>query len=310
MQTLEVEFVALTECVVSPGYRLAFNPAREAGVHYNLAGQGHVVVDGHAPIRVTPHTLVIIPAGKSFRFEVGGPNGSIKTVSSPRPTKTEPGVLQRFEAGEGEPRMMLICGNFRTRLGDAADLFKGLDAPIVEQFDSEDRLDEHMKDAFRELLAQEEGTGTMAASLLKQVIVKLLRRSVASNELWVERLSVLKDPPIARAFADMIARPGAAHTSDTLAHTAGMSRSVFMDKFTQLFGQPPIAVLRQLRLSHAKDLLVRTSQSVDHVAHELGYTSRSSFNRAFKSIFHQDPTEYRERARAARRTTPLNQIAN
>jgi AraC family transcriptional activator of mtrCDE len=39
--------------------------------------------------------------------------------------------------------------------------------------------------------------------------------------------------------------------------------------------------------------LKTTSNSVDVIAHSAGYQSRSSFVRAFKRAYGQDPTEYR-----------------
>ena len=276
-QALEVDLVALTECLVSPGYRLSFGGSEVASVHYNLAGVGRIVVEGHEPVEVHPHTLVIVPAGKLFRFEVDGPQGTLETLNLQRPSTTEHDAFHRFEAGEGDPRMTLICGNFRCHHGPNQDLFADLQTPVVEHFSPADRVDTRMREAFEELLAQEEGDGTMATTLLKQVVVKLLRRSVASNELWVERLSALQDPQIARAFAEMIARPGGNHTSNSLAELAGMSRSVFMERFTKLFGQSPIAMLRYLRLNHATILLRRSSSSVDHIAHDVGYSNRNSF---------------------------------
>jgi AraC family transcriptional regulator, activator of mtrCDE len=305
MRALEIDFVRLTECVVSPGWRLSFGGSDIPSVHYNLAGEGRIVVEGHDPVSVEPHTLVIIPANKPFRFEVDGPGGALTTLKLARPSDESHGAFHRFEAGNGDPRMTLICGSFRAHHGTQDDVFGGLQTPIVEQFSPEDRLDERMKDAFAELLAQEEGDGTMAAALLKQVVVKLLRRSVASNELWVERLSVLQDPQIARAFAAMIARPGANHTTDTLSAVAGMSRSVFMERFTRLFDQSPISVLRVLRLNYAKELLGKPTASIDRVAHEVGYSNRGSFGRAFKDEFGEEPVDYREKVLALRSASPL-----
>ncbi len=134
---------------------------------------------------------------------------------------------------------MLICGYFHASFGASVDLFASLRDPIVEQFDSGDRLDESLKSAIAELMAQEVGMGAMATSLLKQVLVRLLRRSLTSMNLWVERFSILGDPPIARAFAEMVARPGAPHSVLTLAQTSALSRSAFMARFTAVFGHSP-----------------------------------------------------------------------
>jgi len=145
-----------------------------------------------------------------------------------------------------------------------------------------------------ELVAQEVGTGAMTAALMKQVLVTLLRRSLTTKNLWVERFSMLGDPRIARAFAEMVTHPELPHSVESLAQTAGLSRSVFMARFTRLFGKPPKATLRDLRMRHATVLLTNRGLSVDQIVHGVGYTSRSSFSRAFRKIQGCDPSEYRD----------------
>jgi hypothetical protein len=48
-------------------------------------------------------------------------------------------------------------------------------------------LDTRLEMALKELVAQEVGAKAMSAALLKQVIVALMRRSLSSLNLWVER---------------------------------------------------------------------------------------------------------------------------
>src|SRR5690606_24879621 len=120
-------------------------------------------------------------------------------------------------------------------------------APIVEQFDESDQVDQRLRLALAELVAQEVGSAAMSSALLKQVIVALLRRSLRSMDLWVERFALLGDPQIARAFAGMVANPGAPHSVESLARTAFLSRSAFMARFTKTVGRSPMTVLRDLR---------------------------------------------------------------
>jgi AraC family transcriptional activator of mtrCDE len=136
--------------------------------------------------------------------------------------------------------------------------------------------------------------GAMTASLLKQVIIALARRSLKSSQRWTDRFSILTDRQITRAFADMIARPGAAHTVESLASSAGLSRSAFMARFSGIFGRSPMAVLRDLRMRQAALELTTTTMPVDVVAHNAGYESRSSFVRAFRKVYDVDPSEYRQ----------------
>ncbi len=299
MTTLEVQFVKLSECLVSKGWRLELAGAEAPGIHYNLSGNGTLVAAGHPPIRLTPHTLVIMPPRQQFCIEVAHEesSGCVLATVEGRSQIFAPGTLRRFVAGDGKPDVIMICGYFRAAYGASIDLFGNLSAPIVERFDASDQLDSKLKAALAELIAQEVGMGAMTTGLLKLVLVALLRRSLSALNTWAERFYILSDPHVARAFADMAARPGAAHTVHSLSQVAGLSRSAFMARFSQLFGRAPMAALRELRMRQAASLLLSNSSSVDRIAHIVGYASRSSFLRAFRQTYGSHPSEYRAKTR-------------
>jgi AraC family transcriptional activator of mtrCDE len=295
MTSLEVDFVKLAECLISPGWRLTMRGSDTPGIHYNLTGSGRMIVGDQPPIDLMPHTLVIVPQGHSFIIEGPSNRPAATTWQTVKDQLQDipPGGLRRFVAGEGAPQTMLICGYFRAAYGASIDLFASLSSAIVEQFGDADELDRKLRAALAELAAQEVGTGAMTAALMKQVLVTLLRRSLGSSPLWLERFSMLGDPQIARAFAGMAARPGAQHSVQSLAQIAGLSRSAFMARFAAALGHPPMTVLRQLRMRRAAALLTAGHLSIDQVAHQVGYGSRSSFFRAFREAHGIDPSQYR-----------------
>lgn len=299
--TLEVDVVRLTECVVSPGFALEIAPNDLPGIHYSLGGTGRLVIGDGPAISLPPHTLFVAPPKTPFRIEVEagyGGRAALRTIAS-RNLVLPTGEFRRIVAGEGDPQALLICGYFRATYGSSVDLFSTMISPIVESFEHDERLDHKLQAALDELTLQEVGSSAMSAALMKQVLVTLLRRSLRSSELWAERFSLLSDPNIARAFAEMIAKPGAAHSVETLASTAGLSRSAFMTRFSDTFGEPPMALLRQVRMRHAATLLKTSRLSIDQIASAVGYTNRSSFFRVFRSSFDSDPSEYRARNRPA-----------
>jgi AraC family transcriptional activator of mtrCDE len=293
LDTLEVHWVKLSECLVSPGWRLHLEPTDAPGLHYNLKGSGRLIVEQGPAIPLSPHTLVIIPAGRSFRIEVAStaPGQPLRTLESAWRTFA-PGEVRRFIAGDGEPEIVLICGYFLASYGASFDLFANLPSPIVEVFDETDRLDDTLKTALAELVAQEIGTGAMTAALLKQVVVTILRRSLRAASLWTERFSQLNDPALARALTAMALRPGAPHSVESLSRAAGLGRSVFMSRFMDTFGRPPMTVLRQLRMRQAALLLTAEHLGVEQVAAAVGYATRSGFSRAFRHTYGCDPSDY------------------
>lgn len=299
LSALSVEFVRLTECLVSPGWRLNFGGASAPGIHYILCGHGRMVLEGHPAIELAPHTLVITPPNQYFHVEVlpEDPERGVTQEVEGRWKPFPPGAIRRFVAGEDGPHLMMICGYFQASYGTSVNLFSTLSAPIVEQFDTAQHIDRTLQSALQELIDQEVGTGAMTATLLKVVLIALLRRSLTSINLWVERFSLLGDINIARAFSHMAAHPGARHSVNSLARTACLSRSSFMARFTEVVGSPPMTVLRGLRIRQAASMLVTGELSVDQIARSVGYTGRSSFLKAFHDAYGVHPSDYRAQCR-------------
>lgn len=295
MQAIDIDVIALTEILVPHGHRVEFGMIDAPGIHYNLSGVGYITINGGPTMPLKPHLLVIMPPNTPFAIEVEGGGGPPTLITRDCWTRQD-GIL-RVALPDQEPEIVQICGFFNASFGQSVRLFGELREPVIEQFEPADRIDLKLREAMHELLQQEVGVGAMTASLLKQIVVSLLRRSLKSSQRWTERFSVLADKQITRAFADMVARPGAAHSIQSLAHTAGLSRSAFMARFSDIFGQSPMTILRDLRMRQAANDLSTTKMSIDAVAQNAGYSSRSSFVRAFRQAYQRDPSDYRRMAR-------------
>jgi len=295
MRALEIEVIALTEMLIPSGHRAEMGTIDAPAIHYTVSGRGRISIGNGPSMPLEPHLLIIKPPNTPFAIEVDGAGGPKRLISRDC-WKQHDGVLRIGMPAE-QPEVIQICGFFNASFGPSVGLFRELREPVVEKFEPTDRIDLKLREAIEELCAQEIGMGAMTASLLKQVIVALVRRSMKSSRSWTERFSVLADRQITRAFADMVARPGAAHTVQSLAQSAGLSRSAFMARFSEIFGRSPMAVVRDLRMRQAALDLTTTSAPVEVVAYNAGYQSRSSFVRAFRNAYDVDPSEYRQSAK-------------
>jgi AraC family transcriptional activator of mtrCDE len=291
MRALDIDVVALTELLVPRGHRVELGNIDVPAIHYNLSGEGRMAINGGPFVPLHPHLLIIVPPNTPFVIEVDGDGPGLKSIERNCWTRDQ-GYLRINQAGE-IPEVVQICGFFNASFGPAIGLFRELTTPVIEQFEPTDRIDEKLREAMGELLDQEVGMCAMTAALLKQVIISLLRRSMGSSQNWTERFAILSDRQITRAFADMVARPSASHTVQSLAHSAGMSRSAFMSRFTATVGRAPMSVLRDLRMRQAALDLATTTTPIEVIAHNAGYESRSSFARRFAAVYGKDPTEYR-----------------
>jgi AraC family transcriptional regulator, activator of mtrCDE len=297
---LEIDVVALTEIFVPRGYRAEMGMIDAPALHYNLRGAGRLLINRGQKIPLTPHLLIIVPPKTPFAVEVEGAELPLRLMNRDCWTRDE-GVL-RVKIPNEKAALVQICGFFNASFGQSVGLFRDLREPVIEQFEPTDKIDVKLQEAMEELTSQELGAGAMTASLLRQVIVALVRRSMKSSQSWTDRFSILADKQITRAFADMAARPGRAHTVETLAHSAGLSRSAFMARFSEIFGRSPMNVLRDLRMRQAALDLTTTSTPVEVVAHNAGYESRTSFVRAFRKAYDRDPSNYRESVKAGEGT--------
>jgi AraC family transcriptional activator of mtrCDE len=295
MRALEIDVIALTEMLIPPGHRAEMGTIDAPAIHYTVSGRGRISIGDGPSMPLEPHLLIIKPPNTPFAIEVDGAGGP-KTLITRDCWQRQDGVL-RVAMPAGQPEIIQICGFFNASFGQSVGLFRELRVPVVEKFEPTDRVGLKLREAVEELGAQELGMGAMTASLLKQVIVALVRRSMKSSRSWTDRFSILADRQITRAFADMVERPGAAHTVQSLAHSAGLSRSAFMARFSETFGRSPMAVLRDLRMRQAALELTTTSAPIEVVAFNAGYESRSSFVRAFRKAYDADPSEYRQGAK-------------
>ncbi|WP_309006354.1 AraC family transcriptional regulator [Pelagicoccus sp. SDUM812005] len=85
-------------------------------------------------------------------------------------------------------------------------------------------------------------------------------------------------------------------TLKEIASACGVTREHFIRSFSRRYQQSPGALLRQLRLQHARGLLETTAQPLETIARSSGFSSANVFCRAFRSAYHTTPTQYREAA--------------
>lgn len=164
----------------------------------------------------------------------------------------------------------------------------------MEEFKADDRLDMKLKSVMAELMSQEVAVGAMTAALLKEIIVTLVRRSFSSLTFWAGRVSVLSDPHVAIAFANMVVQPGRAHSIHSLATDACLGRSTFIARFNNAVGHSPMTLLRELRMRQAALQLQMSNLPVEQILRNAGYSSRSSFVKAFRTSYGVDPSTYRD----------------
>ncbi len=84
---------------------------------------------------------------------------------------------------------------------------------------------------------------------------------------------------------------------DTLAESAGLSRSAFFKKLKSLTGFAPADLVKEIRLGKARHLVVTTDKSAQEIAFAVGFKESSYFGKCFKKKYGMTPLEYRQTKR-------------
>jgi AraC-like DNA-binding protein len=106
-------------------------------------------------------------------------------------------------------------------------------------------------------------------------------------------LAGLQDPVVGPALAALHGDARERWTVEQLARVAGVSRSVFAERFTAVIGHPPMQYLAQWRMQIASRLLIDGGR-VSTVADAVGYESEAAFSRAFKKLVGEAPATWRD----------------
>lgn len=292
---LEVDVVQLTDCLIGHSWRVSFAADHMAGLHYVISGFGELTVSSGAVVALSPGTLVIVPPNRAFEICVPTDRGDLRVrkVSSPHSAPGSSVPLRKIVAGDEEGALIMLCGHFRACFGVSVDLFSTLLCPIVDHLGHTDRAASALGALAAEFAIPRLGAHSMSTNLLKQVLVELVRRSLGAPFPITKKFSMLRDPEIVHVLARMVKTPTASFSILTLSQMTGLSRSVFMARFTKAMRHPPIEVLRQLRMKEAATLLADERHTIEDVARAVGYLSRSSFYRAFSEVYGTDPSTFR-----------------
>lgn len=140
------------------------------------------------------------------------------------------------------------------------------------------------------------GSRTLCERLLDALLVYALRQWVgqqgACGATW---LAALEDPQLGPVLHGMHTAPQSALELAGWARRAGMSRASFSRRFRQVVGAPPMAYLKDVRLSRAGALLRQSPHDLESIASQVGYASGFSLSRAFKRKYGVAPGHYRAR---------------
>ncbi|HEX3523347.1 MAG TPA: AraC family transcriptional regulator, partial [Stellaceae bacterium] len=156
------------------------------------------------------------------------------------------------------------------------------------------RLKRTIDAIIEEALADRPGRDLVVDRLIEVLLVEALRfRSEGVDAIGRPGLLVgLADPLLARALRRLHGDVAHAWSVEELAREAGLSRSVFSERFVQKVGVPPMQYLIEWRMALAKAMLQRDAPPLEAVAAAIGYQSASAFSTAFRREVGSPPSHF------------------
>lgn len=249
------------------------------------------------PLRFGPGDCYLLNHRQRLRL-ASAPGLPAQDFSNVMEAAEATGVIVHNGGGE----VFVISGRFDFSGNHAALLFEAL-PPIVHIPGATSQagvLRWALEQFAAELQSPQPGGALMSTHLAHLMLVQALRLHLAAAgdgpQGWFRALA---DARVGRAVSAMHAQPARAWTLEALAAVAGMSRTVFAQRFKALVGKTAMDYLTRWRMLVAADRLRSGRDSVASVAFSLGYESESAFCAAFRRVMQCSPTQYRRQGAPA-----------
>lgn len=217
-------------------------------------------------------------------------DGSVISVSEPSLLFYPRGDTHRVEVQPGQTAS-LLCAHIVFHDGVANPLARVLPQCLVLRLSEMGGLGATLDLLFSEAGATAPGREVILDRLCDVLLIQVIRREFESGRLSLGLLAGLSDRQLSLALAAIHERPQEPWSLQSLAQVACMSRAAFTERFRDVMGVPPGEYLTRWRIGISTRLL-REGMSVKQVSSRAGYTSPSTFTRAFTALMGASPREW------------------
>ena len=290
LANLSVTVEPFAVCMLDRGWRLTLPGPPCAMLHFVVQGDGWLSApDGtHTPIG--KNWLIVIPTGAVHSLDTQEQiEHELKIPCTP-----DGPPVHYILAGDSGPLDMLVgCGTLNVRYGEALGLFDHLSEMLVVDMSGIPGVDGLFKVLMDEQATDSPGKPVVQGAIMTQLLVYMFRALGKQSESNLTWLNALDDPRLVRSIDHILDDPGGAHTVESLADVACMSRSAFSKHFHDAFSRSPMALVNHVRLERAAKMLSTGHSSIDQIGKRVGFSSRSHFSRAFKKHTGISPAAYR-----------------
>lgn len=256
-----VDHIILDECVM---------------FQFALDGSMCLDIPNRSPVRHNGFrcTMMTFREGRLVR-RLEGRSGRIRYIGVVVPFETlirDYGVTTEMLAGDF--RRFMISSSRKVRV---IDYPLQRDQLLASHAILECRLSGALRDRFMEAKLSE---------LICLTLAHVAKPGVQLSHSEREQLSI-------EAAAEMLSTLGQRLSIADLSRRVGLNRSKFITGFRDRYGTTPAEFARAKQLDHARKLITETCSSMFEIAELTGFTSQSSFSRAYRARFDTSPREDR-----------------
>jgi AraC-like DNA-binding protein len=256
-----------------------------------VSGERWLAVEGvRDAVYLTAGDCFLLPRGRSFRLASDLTLPPVDALTMLSEQQRNGGIVSINGGGD-----CVMVGAHFILSNHHAGILLGVLPPIVHIRAESDKaaMRWSLERMMRELREPQPGGFLVAQHLAYMMLVQALRLHLAEGlKGGVGWLFALADKHMNAAFTAMHGDPAHRWTLQKLAQIAGMSRSIFAQRFKDTVGEPPMEYLVRWRMTLAGDKLVNSSDPISVIALSLGYESESAFGKAFKRVMGCSPRQY------------------
>jgi AraC-like DNA-binding protein len=249
--------------------------------HILLTGSCWGGLDGERQVRLSPGDVIVFPQGDAHTMSSAD---SYRDGSGKKGTSAERYPNTVLLGPESAPReTTFVCGFLGCDARPFNPLLSALPRVMHIPGAAGGWLSQFPQQVVTESRNGRLGSETMLTRMAELMFIEVLRRYVEQlprqQAGW---LAGLKDTVVGPALSHLHEQPNRPWTLAELAREIASSRTVLVERFSQLVGVPPMLYLTRWRLQLAADQLCNGSAKVAAVGAQVGYESEAAFSRAFK----------------------------
>lgn len=275
---------------------------RVARFHFAHKGRCLVRISSEeAPVLLEQGDLIIIMRGAAHTLYCD-PKTEHQAVQLDRVIEksgfTGSGALVYGDYGT-DHETQLVCGHFAFSNDAQHLLIDALPSHIhIKNYGEQAGL---WMESTLKVIGHEAGRGKMGSDLIalklsEIIFAQALRTYLENIDPDTPVLAGFADPSLAKSLSAVHREPGHPWTLEKLASLAGMSRTAFSTRFSQLMTMTPLNYITHWRMQVAREELVNSDDAIIEIAEKVGYQSEAAFSRVFKKHHTQAPATYRRQA--------------